>query len=275
MKPSRDADPALEREVTIVHQDEERLVVHKPPGLATTRPDEGPCLTRAVEHLDRSAPMLHATSRLDAEVSGLVTFARSREGNHRLMEARKAGVYRRRYLALAQGSLPAERGRWTWSIGMDPRDKRRRVARPADDRKAKESATRFEVLAALPLPHDDGALLLLRLEPESGRTHQLRVHAREAGVPLLGDVHYGGPRRVVGDEGRVVSLRRVALHCARLQLPALGRSPLPAEMNVAISPALSPPLDLRARLPDDLRAVFLALGGDEATLAAALDAEWL
>ena len=266
LKPSRQADPALEDEVVIVHRDEERLVVLKPPGLATTRPDEGPCLVRAVQRLDPDAPKLHATSRLDAEVSGLVTFARTAAGNERLLRARRDHSYRRRYLALGvlgpgQNPLPAE-GRWDWAIGVDPRDKRRRRADAPDAPRAKASATRFSVERALATSGPEGAatLLLLRLEPETGRTHQLRVHAAAAGAPLLGDVHYGGARRLTLPDGRVHALRRVALHCARLELPGL---------------AGAPPLQVSAPLPAALLAALLACGGDEDDARAALELTWL
>jgi 23S rRNA-/tRNA-specific pseudouridylate synthase len=93
---------------------------------------------------------------------------------------------------------------------------------------------------------DQAALLYLR--PRTGRTHQLRVHASQAGAPLLGDRHYGGPLRVVRPDGRVVSARRVMLHCARLVLPGLAGG---GELVVTAQP------------PEDMRAVWRALGGGQ------------
>ena len=79
------------------------------------------------------------------------------------------------------------------------------------------------------------------------------MHAAHAGAPLLGDVRYGGPRRVVLDDGRVVRAKRVMLHCEALRIP---------DVEGGWLEPLCP-------VPDDMRALWLSLGGD----AAALDLE--
>ena len=71
--------------IAIVHRDAELLVVNKPSGLPTTSPDGGDCLVARVHELDPDAPRLHPTSRLDAEVSGLVTFARTARATEALL----------------------------------------------------------------------------------------------------------------------------------------------------------------------------------------------
>ncbi len=96
-------------------------------------------------------------------------------------------------------------------------------------------------------------MTLLALEPQTGRTHQLRVHAAAAGAALLGDVRYGGEKRVTLADGRVVTGRRVMLHCERLVLPDVVRG--------------EGTLTLTSPVPADFRQVFLALGGDEGALA--------
>lgn len=230
--------------IAIVHRDEHLLVVLKPSGLATTSPDGGECLASRVVALDPEAPRLHPTSRLDAEVSGLVTFARTKLATEALLEARREHSYRRLYLALATRAPklvgpelvgPDEDDRWDFPIGVDPRDHRRRVV--ASDGKA--SATQVSVRAR-------GELTLLALRPETGRTHQLRVHAAHVGSPLFGDVVYGGERRVTRANGRVVSAKRVMLHCAALDLP-----------NVASGGRLR----LQAPVPADFASVWAACGG--------------
>jgi hypothetical protein len=94
----------------------------------------------------------------------------------------------------------------------------------------------------------DGAALLL-LFPQTGRTHQLRVHAAHAGVPLLGDTLYGGPKRIVRPDGRVLTSRRVMLHCAEVTIPDPSRS--------------EPTLTFHSPLPHDMRQIWRALGGRE------------
>ncbi|NOY92380.1 MAG: RluA family pseudouridine synthase [Deltaproteobacteria bacterium] len=232
-------------ECRVVHRDAQLLVVYKPSGLLTTAPKGGDCLARRVAQLDPDAPRLHASSRLDAEVTGLVTFARTPEATAALIRARESGRYQRLYLGLLLGEVPA-RGRWELPIGVDPVDSRRRLA--GAGRAPKSAATRFVRRASA------AGVSLVELRPETGRTHQLRVHAQAAGFPLLGDRVYGGARRVVLEDGRVVSVRRVMLHCAALGLPDVVRGGR---------------LCLEAPLPEDVQRVWRGLGGDAAALSLA------
>ncbi|MFW6050111.1 MAG: RluA family pseudouridine synthase [Myxococcota bacterium] len=238
------AEPA----VRILHRDDQLLVLYKPPGLPTTAPDGGPCLVNEARALDPQAPRVHPTSRLDAETSGVVVFARTRRATRRLLDARRRGAYRRTYVALAGECPGPSAGTWRWSIARDARDPRRRVARPEGEvsgRAVQVARSAYRVVEAA------GLGCALHVWPETGRTHQIRVHAAQAGAPLLGDVHYGGPRRRVLSDGTVVTARRVMLHCARVSVPSPGSGVGQA---------------FRARAPEDLVAVWEALGGSVASL---------
>jgi hypothetical protein len=114
-------------DVRILHRDADLLVLFKPSGLPTTSPDGRGCLTEIAAQLDPSAPRLHASSRLDAEVTGLVTFARTTRAIEGLLAARKAGQYERYYLGLATGPLSPAAGELNWPIDRDPRDLRKRI----------------------------------------------------------------------------------------------------------------------------------------------------
>lgn len=229
--------------ITVLHRDEHLLVVAKPTGIPTTTPGEANCLVSAVRALDPSAPRSHPTSRLDAEVSGVVVFARTRAATELLLKARRLGRYRRLYLGIAAATPAPTQGIWSLAIGIDPRDPRRRV--PTDDASGRPAETTYRVAASC-----HGASLL-HLRPQTGRTHQLRVHAAAAGAPLLGDVHYGGPRKFVRTDGRVVLARRVMLHCAVVHIPTPGGSEL----------------ELRAPIPADFEAAFFAVGGTSELLS--------
>jgi 23S rRNA pseudouridine1911/1915/1917 synthase len=93
---------------------------------------------------------------------------------------------------------------------------------------------------------------VLALHPETGRTHQLRVHCARAGHAILGDASYGGVPRVVLADGKVIAARRPMLHCARLVLPDVERGGV---------------LDLRAGAPEDMARTWTSLGGDRAALS--------
>jgi 23S rRNA-/tRNA-specific pseudouridylate synthase len=89
------------------------------------------------------------------------------------------------------------------------------------------------------------------LRPETGRTHQLRVHAAAHGAPLLGDVSYGGPRRVVLGDGRVITPRRVMLHCAFVRIDGIGE-------GIGRGFVCDP--------PEDFAETWHAVGGDDSSL---------
>lgn len=230
----------------MLYRDAELLALYKPSGLPTTSPDGKHCLTELAARIDPHAPQLHASSRLDAEVTGIVTFARTSQAIAALLDARKAGRYERYYLALASSAPEPPEGSWHWSIAKDPREPRRRIALPSDSAKGDRAESGYRVLARVP----HAALLLLR--PRTGRTHQLRVHAAHAGCALLGDRHYGGPMQRTLDNGRVLRAGRVLLHCARVRLPSWER----AAASITID----------APLPEDFRSLWQQLGGEPGAL---------
>jgi 23S rRNA-/tRNA-specific pseudouridylate synthase len=223
----------------IIHHDEHLLIVNKPPGLPTTAPGaDEPCLVRWVR--DRFPDLRpHATSRLDSQVSGLVTFALTGDANRRLLETRRAGTYERVYLGITVCQVPFDEGEWNWPISIDPSNPKNRWA--GSGRGEREALTRYQVAARTP------SATVLRLMPATGRTHQLRVHAAKAGVPLFGDHSYQGDRRKVLPDGSVVTARRVMLHCARVSFPQM---------------------QFQAPVRPDMRRVWLALGGAPSDLQA-------
>jgi 23S rRNA-/tRNA-specific pseudouridylate synthase len=235
-------------DLRVLYRDEHLLVLDKPVGIATTAPAGGSSLFALAKELDRRAPQLHPLSRLDTQVTGIVAFARTAAVNHAALEARRAGRFERRYLGVTAHMPSAPSGRFTWSIGIHPNDPKKRVALEPDapGLGVKAASTRYAVRAS------SGVLHALDLWPETGRTHQLRVHLSQAGSPLLGDVAYGGEKRLTLANGRIITGGRVMLHCASLRIPKLAPSGRALE------------LDLVA--PDDMRAVWRSAGGDDLAL---------
>jgi len=226
--------------VAVLHEDAWFLVLHKPSGLPTTSPGPEPTLTAVARELDPTAPRLHPSSRLDAEVSGVVIFARTPNATEHLLAARQAGSYRRGYLAIASTAPEPRQGEWHGAIGIDPNNPRKRTIARAGASGAREAHTRYSTLQST------AHAVLLWLIPQTGRTHQLRVHAANAGIPLLGDRHYGGAPRVVLADGRVLSARRTMLHCARVEIP---------------NPVGGDPLRFEAPPPTDFAELWRALSG--------------
>jgi RluA family pseudouridine synthase len=227
-------------QVRVLAQTADLVAVDKPAGIPTI-PDHAGAAHALVALVARAlgidSARLHPTSRLDRDVSGVVFFALTKAAAERLKRAREEGAYERRYLAIAARAPSPERGTWDAPIGRarDPR------LRAVGGRDAVASSTHYAVCARVA-----GGAALLAVAPRTGRTHQIRVHAAHAGAPLIGDRAYGGPTRLTVASGRVLEPRRIALHCARVVVPAADGAPL-----VAAAP-----------VPPELAEVWSALGGD-------------
>jgi 23S rRNA pseudouridine1911/1915/1917 synthase len=217
--------------VTILYNERGIVAVDKPVGIPTIADHAGRSLASLVAGQLGVTP--HPTSRLDRDVSGVVVFATTDRAREHLASARGAGKYERLYVALTQAVALAPEGTWDSPIGRG-RDPRLRTPFGKD---AVAATTRYRVVAVAP----GGSLLAVT--PITGRTHQIRVHASHAGAPLVGDRAYGGAVRLVSGTGAVIEVSRIALHCARVKIPKVGV--------------------IEAPVPDDLRAVWRALGGKD------------
>jgi 23S rRNA pseudouridine1911/1915/1917 synthase len=222
----------------VIWEREGLLACFKPAGMPTVPDHAGASHTLvalAAASIGRSASDMLVTSRLDREVSGVVVLATTAEAETRLKLAREQGRYTRRYVALAVAdtliktatSIDVDRPNqprnvWDAPIGRG-KDPRHRAANGPD---AKVATTHWAMVARA------GGFALLAVEPQTGRTHQIRIHASHAGAPLLGDRDYGGPTRTSLPDGRVVALARIALHAARVSVPGARGEPLVASAPV-------------------------------------------
>lgn len=189
-----------------VYRDRDLLVVDKPAGVpsqATRRGEAG-----AYELLRAREAYLGLHHRLDTPASGLLLFTLSRRCNKAITEAFRAHAIQRTYLARVLGD-PGPAGTWEAPIEGEP---------------ARTDWVRLE---------SDGKTSLLELRLHTGRKHQIRLHALEAGHPILGDRRHGG---AVG-----ALCPRLALHAWRLEL----RHPVSGQ-----------PLSLSAPVPEALRSMM-------------------
>jgi 23S rRNA pseudouridine1911/1915/1917 synthase len=225
------SSPAALDRGRLLYADADLAAVDKPAGVPaqpTLTSDRGTLPELVAALLGTPVTIVH---RLDRETSGVTLLARTRAAAAALSEAFRVGVAEKTYLALcARPPAPAE-GRLDAPLGKDPaRPGLRRV-----DPRGDPAATRYRTVRV----SAGGALVEAR--PETGRTHQIRVHLAHLGAPLLGDARYGGPRRV----GEVV-VPRVMLHASRLELahPVTGaamvfEAPVPEDF-AAVERALLP-----------------------------------
>jgi 23S rRNA pseudouridine1911/1915/1917 synthase len=196
----------------IVYEDAALLVLNKPAGLVVHPAPghwSGTLVNALLHHFGGGLSTIGGKERpglvhrLDKETSGIMVVAKTDEAHRRLAAQFKEHSIQREYEALVWGGLKHQHGTIALAIGRDVKERKKFSARTA---RPKESVTRYQVLERLgPASH-------VLLTPETGRTHQLRVHLTSLGHPLLGDPTYGG-RKVETVDG--IAIPRVMLH-ARL-----------------------------------------------------------
>jgi len=197
----------------VAYDDDSMLIVDKPAGLVV-HPSAGHSGGTLVNALlgraqDRGESLGSISGvgrpgivhRLDKDTSGLIVVAKTDAAQASLMRQFGERTIEKEYLALVRGDPPAPRGRVEAPIGRDPRD-RQRMAVVAGGR---EAVTAYEVLAT------GGGYALLSLHPLTGRTHQIRAHLTYLGLPIAGDLRYGGGPGPAG-------LPRQFLHASQLRL---------------------------------------------------------
>jgi 23S rRNA pseudouridine1911/1915/1917 synthase len=192
----------------VVHEDADLVVVDKPAGLLTAPTPESDRNNLASLLARRMGHEVFVVHRLDLETSGLLVFARTEEANRVLSERFREHDVERAYLAALRGQLAGET---------------HVVEAPVAGRRA---LTHIDVLERF--AGDPGATFV-RCRLFTGRTHQIRLHARELGHPVMGDRRYGEP---TANEPP-----RMALHAAVLGIrhPASGaelrfESPWPSDL---------------------------------------------
>jgi 23S rRNA pseudouridine1911/1915/1917 synthase len=218
--------------VPLLYEDADLLVVDKPAGLVV-HPGAGQRTGTLVHGLlahfpevagvgDPSRPGI--VHRLDKGTSGLLLVARTQPAYEALVAALAARSVHRRYRALVWGHVEAPRGLIDAPIGRSARE----PTRMAVAERGRDARTRYEVLTRFDEPV---AVTELACELETGRTHQIRVHLRSIGHPVVGDVRYDGARQSL-------PLGRPFLHAERLELahpvtdaPLAFASPLSADLT--------------------------------------------
>jgi 23S rRNA pseudouridine1911/1915/1917 synthase len=216
--------------LNIIYEDEDLLVLDKPTGL-TVHPAPGHPGHTLVNALLARFPHLAGVGdalrpgivhRLDKDTSGLMLVAKNSSAQANLIGQFKSHSVTKAYLALVKGRLTPETGIIEANIGRDPRHRQRMAIVEG----GREARTEYQVIRYI------RGYTLLEVRPETGRTHQIRVHLGAIGFPVVGDKIYGVKSPLVP---------RQFLHASRLgfSLPSTGeyvefKSKLPEDLEQAL-----------------------------------------
>src|SRR5665648_406906 len=241
--PSHLAPEALP--LTILFEDRDLLVLNKPPGLVVhpgAGHRTGTLLNALVHHCpdlrdigEVSRPGL--VHRLDKDTSGLIVVAKTSLAHASLVAQFQAHTITKRYQALVWGRLPEIEGEIDKEVGRHPTARQKMSVHA---RRGKRALTFWRVIQEFP-----GPLTLVELTPQTGRTHQLRVHLASEGHPVLGDPAYGGGVSRLAGHPKLLGLKplvtRQLLHAWRLGVthPRTGESltwetPLPEDFQAVV-----------------------------------------
>ncbi len=219
----------------IVYEDADMLVINKAPGMVV-HPAPGHSEDTLVNALLAYYPELQTSDtdhrpgivhRLDRDTSGLIIIAKNVRAQAALVGQIQRHEVIKHYTALVEGVISLDQGSIDAPIGRDPRHRQQMTITAIGSREAR---THFRVLERF-VRHT-----LLRIQLETGRTHQIRVHLKAIGHPVVSDPTYGSGNVIRGS-----SLKRQFLHASQLQFahpitaaPLTFESPLPADLQAVL-----------------------------------------
>ena len=225
--------------LAIVYEDSDILVVNKAAGMVVHVGAGIKSGTLVNALLCRLAPIIGLSTmggdlrpgivhRLDKMTSGLVVVAKNNAAHRRLSEQFKSREVHKTYVALVHGRVAADNGQISKPVGRDPR---RRTRMKVGGIAPRDALTKYHVLRRF------GHFTLVEAMPQTGRTHQIRVHLASLGHPVVGDTTYGAPAKLRFGETEEPTLPRTFLHAAKLAF---------------LHPLTGAPIEFEAPLPEEL-----------------------
>jgi RluA family pseudouridine synthase len=215
---------AEEIQARVLHRDGLILVIDKPAGLAVhAGPSRAPNLEECFDALRFGLPRPPALAhRLDADTSGVLVLGRHPKALAKLGRLFSGHTTEKTYWAVVQGAPPAEEGVFDKPL-LKLNSKSGWTVKVSD--KGQTAVTRYRTLGRAP------GMTWLELKPETGRTHQIRVHCTDAGCPVIGDRFYGRP-----EPGQQLHLhsRAIVLALSKNKPPVVVTAPPPPHMMAAL-----------------------------------------
>lgn len=220
--------------LSIVYEDDDVVAVAKPVGLITHsdgRTEEATAeewFNARYPHEIKNPEEVGYVHRLDRDTSGVLVFAKNAATYTFLRKAFHDRDVQKTYLAFVYGTIKEKKGTIDFDIGRSRRDFRLRSAQPKAKGKLREALTRYEVVG------ETAEHSLLKVSPETGRTHQIRVHLKAIHHPIIGDPLYA-PNKPMA-----LGINRLALHAYQLDIPLLSgrRTLITAPIPDDLAPAL-------------------------------------
>ncbi len=236
--------------IDVIYEDEELLIVNKPPGLVV-HPGHGNytgTLVNALAFRFQGLPLYGGDDprpglvhRIDKNTSGLLLVAKTELAKLNLAMQFFRKTTQRQYVALVWGNLAADSGTIEGNIGRSTRDRQVFTVYPNGDH-GKPAVTHYRVLERL------GYVNLVECVLETGRTHQIRVHMKEIGHPLFNDEVYGGNKILKGTT--FTKYKQFVENCFDI----LPRQALHAKTLGFIHPTTQQEMIFDSELPEDMQA---------------------
>ncbi|TXI97812.1 MAG: RluA family pseudouridine synthase [Neisseriales bacterium] len=228
-------------DLNVIYEDDQVIVINKPAGLVV-HPGagnwSGTLLNGLLYHYPEltNVPRAGIVHRLDKDTTGLMVVARTLNAQISLVQQLQVRSVSRIYRAFVEG-YPFKEGIINKKIGRDPHNRTKMVTL---DHGGREAITRYRVLKQF------DKICYIECKLETGRTHQIRVHMKDKGFPLIGDPVYGTKKINYQPEvvDAIEQLNRQALHAIKLSF---------------VHPTTNKTLNFKTRMADDMRNLLAAL----------------